>query len=171
MSVHGPVRSACPGCGLVVDEFDGPTHPYIGASAACWAVYGEVLALEYGEFAYPEIHRLTVDAYATQHPGVESRRSTQSVAIHLIAMHLWIEREMGAQEILHAIRASLARNPGFEWLTPPSFEGSLTIADVRGTGTLGEHIARVEAWGRSVWDAWKEHHAVVRQWAGSQPER
>lgn len=159
-----PSRSACPGCGALLDEFDGPTHAYIGASPACWAVYGEVLAREYGEFAYPPIHRLTVDAYAAQHPGAESRRSAQSVAVHLAALHLWIDRGVPAPDILRAIRAALGERRTFEWLTPPSFEGTLTIADVRGAPSLQEHVARVEVWGRGVWDAWGEHHGAVMRW-------
>ncbi len=158
-------QSACPGCGVVLDEFDGPTHPYIGASPACWAVYGDVLGREYGEFGYPEIHRLTVDAYAAQHPGMESRRASQSVAIHLIALHLRFDEGMSASEILRAIRTTVARGKSYEWLTPPSYADALTIVDVRGAADLEEHVSRVEAWGRSVWDAWATHHETVQRWA------
>src|SRR5689334_17173258 len=77
--------SACPGCGLVLAEHDGPTHAYIGASPACWAKYGELLVREFGELRNPEVHRLSVDTYAVQHPGVPERRSIQSVAVHLMA--------------------------------------------------------------------------------------
>ena len=83
MSRADKAARPCAGCGALVPVTDGPTHPYIGASPGCWAIYGEVLAREYGEYAYPPVHRLTVDAYAAQHPGVPSRRSIQSVAIHL----------------------------------------------------------------------------------------
>jgi len=31
-------------------------------TAGCWAAYSEVLAKEYGEYQYPAVHRLTVDA-------------------------------------------------------------------------------------------------------------
>ena len=60
----------CPGCGLELPQRDGPVHPYIGASAACWSLYGEVLTREYGDASYRSAHRLTLDAYAVQHPGV-----------------------------------------------------------------------------------------------------
>ena len=74
---------------------DGPTHRYIGASAGCWALYGEVLAREYGDYAlYVPVHRLTVDAYAAQHPGEASRRAVQSVAVHLIRLHFRLERDL-----------------------------------------------------------------------------
>lgn len=74
----------CYGCGALVPNFEGSTpHPYIGASAGCWSIYGEILAKEFGEYEYPSIHRLTVDAYCVQHPGTSSRKSIQSVAVHL----------------------------------------------------------------------------------------
>jgi hypothetical protein len=81
----GPT-SACPGCGLELPEHDGPTHAYIGASPACWALYGEL--------RYPPSHRLTVDVYAVQHPGGDERRAIQSVALHLMALCLVLEREV-----------------------------------------------------------------------------
>lgn len=144
---------------------DGPTHPYIGASPACWAVYCEILDREYGEFAYPPVHRLTVDAYAAQHPGVPSRRSIQSVATHLIGLFLIFERRLGDGATTRAMRHALSNADRFEWLEPPSFERSLRITDVCGAATLAEHTARVEVWARSVWDAWEAHHGVVRCWA------
>lgn len=55
---------ACIGCGALVPDSDGPTLRYPdAASPGCWAVFGEILAREYGEFGYPDVHHLTVDAY------------------------------------------------------------------------------------------------------------
>ena len=48
-------------------------HPYIGASAECWALYGELLAREFQSPAYFRVHQLTVDSYAEQHPGSPER--------------------------------------------------------------------------------------------------
>ena len=86
--------AACPGCGLVLPARDGPAHPYIGASPACWALFGELLAREYADPRYRRVHRTTVDAYATQHPGVPERRSVQSVALHLAGLLLVFEEGM-----------------------------------------------------------------------------
>ena len=87
-----PMIVLCPDCGALTPDVDGPTHPYVGASVGCWAMYGEVLAKEYGEYRYPSVHRLTVDAYSVQHPGTPSRRSIQSVAVHLVSLYLVLER-------------------------------------------------------------------------------
>ena len=43
---------------------------------------------ELGELRNPDIHRLSVDTYAVQHPGVPERRSIQSVAVHLMCLCL-----------------------------------------------------------------------------------
>lgn len=47
----------CPGCGLRLKRVEGPTDPYSGASASCWAAFGEVLSREFQELSYPEFHR------------------------------------------------------------------------------------------------------------------
>ena len=86
-------ESACPGCGLVLPDHDGPVHDYIGASAACWQLYGRVLARDYGEFGMPDEHKFIVDAYAVQHPGENVPRARQSVGLHLIRLCLMLERD------------------------------------------------------------------------------
>jgi hypothetical protein len=148
----------------VLPEHDGPTHPYVGASAACWALYGEVLAREYGELGYPECHPLTGDAYAVQHPGRREPRSIQSVGLHLCALYLAFERgEIGPHAT--ALREHIhAAKPRFQWLTMPVPNGTLTIYDVLQTEGEQEHCDTVERWGRSVWEAWEIHHDTVRGW-------
>src|ERR687896_852498 len=129
MSQTGEILRPCFGCGALVPEIDGPTHPYIGASPGCWAIYGEVLAKEY---AYPPVHRLTVDAYAAQHPGVPGRRSIQSVAVHLISLYLILERGYEPERATAAIREALeSRSENFVWLDPPASLGGITVLDVR----------------------------------------
>jgi hypothetical protein len=154
----------CPGCRARFDRCDGPNHPYIGSSAACWATYGEVLAREYGEFSYPDIHRLTVDAYAAQHPGTESRQSIQSVAIHLMGLYLWLEKGLPAKAITIQIGEAVKRG-GFYWLTPPQDLGTITIRDICDAGDFDDHIRRVEGWARSVWSAWQMHADTLKRWA------
>jgi hypothetical protein len=152
----------CPGCGASFAQSDGPTHPYIGASAGCWTVYGDILAKEYGEYGYPDVHRLTVDTYAVQHPGVPSPQSIQSVSIHLIGLHLVLERKLGAKAVTAALRKSVTNAPHFVWLDPPARPGELTVLDVKDAASLDAHIARVEDWARDVWQAWSSHHDTIR---------
>jgi hypothetical protein len=128
------------------------------------AIYGEVLAREYGEYAYPPVHRLTVDAYAAQHPGVPSRRSIQSVAVHLIGLHLILERGYEPGRATAAIRGVLARGQDFVWLDPPASPGAVTVLDVFEARGLAEHTERVEEWAGSVWEAWEDPYDTVRRW-------
>lgn len=155
--------TACQGCGLVLPERRGPAHPYLGCSPSCWAVYGEVLAREYGDPAFFRVHQLTVDTYAVQHPGVPERRSIQSVALHLITLCLVIEEGTDPSDgpTLHR---RLAKRSRFDWLAPPRPNGRITISDVRGAANAAEHGRLVHAWARDVWAAWAPHHATVRRW-------
>ena len=156
----------CVGCGALVPEIEGPTHRYLGASPGCWAVYGEVLEKEYGDYLrYAPVHRLTVDAYAAQHPGVPSPQSIQSVAVHLIRLHLVLERGLRPERANAAMQWTVSRSKRFVWLDPPVSLGEITILDVRDAKDPDEHIERVREWARLEWEAWAPHHETVRRWA------
>ena len=141
----------CAGCGAIVPRSDGPRHEYIGASPGCWAIFGEVSAR--GMAA----DQLRVDAYAAQHPGVPSRRSIQSVAVHLISLCLQIKHGAAPARAREGIVAALDIAYRFVWLDPPAFDGTLTIVDVAAG-------ADVRVWAESVWRAWAPHHDTVRAW-------
>jgi hypothetical protein len=59
-------------------------------SPGCWAAYGRVLEREYSDpVLFGAAHRLTVDAYALQHPGdPRERRAVQSFWLH--GASLWL---------------------------------------------------------------------------------
>jgi hypothetical protein len=158
-------KSRCPGCHASFPIVIGPTHPYIGASPGCWAAYNEILAREFGEFGYPECHRLLVDAYAAQHPGTPSRQSIQSVCGHLVTLHLVLEKGLDARRATAALGKVVNRRPGFVWLEPPAAPAWLTILDVVGARDLEDHELRVREWAASVFKAWSRHHGLVRDWA------
>ncbi len=153
----------------MVPDTDALTHPYIGASPGCWSIYADVLGREYGEYAYPECHRLTVDAYAAQHPGTMSRQSIQSVAVHLISLHLIIERNIAPADATRLMPAIVQRASGFTWLQPPATIGTITIIDVAATRDLDHHQRMVRNWAESVWAAWHTHHPIIRTWANFAP--
>ena len=154
----------CVGCGALVPDTDGPTHAYIGASPGCWAIYGEVLVREFSEYRNPPVHRLTVDTYAVQHPGTPSRRSIQSVAVHLINLYLVFERNFDYKIATAAMLKVLKHRDRFTWLAPPDPSGEMTVLDMLGSADLTEHSERAERWARSVYAAWSPHHATIRQW-------
>jgi hypothetical protein len=157
---------ACIGCGARVPDIDGPTFRYPdSASPGCWAVFGEILAMEYGPFNYPDVHRLTVDTYAVQHSGRATPQTIQSVTVHLISLGSVLERGYASDQATQMMGRAIARyKDGFEWLPPPDSLGAVTVLDVVGARTLAEHSSRVERWARSVWQAWAQHHDAIRAW-------
>ena len=72
----------------------GPAHPYMLGSAACWRGYGELLAAQYSDPGRMRFHQVVVDAFAAQHPGGDDPRAVQSVAIHLMTLALFLERDV-----------------------------------------------------------------------------
>jgi hypothetical protein len=161
------VLEPCPGGGLRLEPHDGPTHPYIGASPACWALFGSVLAREYegaaeGFFA---AHRLTVDTYAVQHPGAPERRSAQSVGIHLVGLHLALESGVAPEHVTRVLARATTGLNDLRWLEPPANRGEMTVADVAAAETASDHVERVREWASDVWHAWSPHHDTVRAWS------
>jgi hypothetical protein len=159
-----PALSSCPGCGLELPEFDGPTHEYIGASPACWALYGKLLARDYGDYGMPDEHKFVVDAYAVQHPGEDSRKSRQSVAVHLIRLCLMLERD---RDVTHATRMiTRATTSGLEmkWFEPETPLGTITVQDVLEAEGREAHIAKSRDWGADQWAAWSSQHDIIRAW-------
>ena len=163
-------QAPCPECAARVPVVDGPTHAYYGAAPGCWALYGEVLAREYGDFRFGRVHHLTADTYAAQHPGRPERRTIQSVAVHLIGLHLALERGAAPDELTGARQAAADRSAQFRWLEPPSRRGAVTVRDVHAVGDDPDAHARlVRAWADAVWQAWALHHDQVRAWAAALP--
>ena len=149
----------CPGCGALVDEIEGRPHKYIGANQGCWDLYGQILAKEYGEYNYPELtHRLTVDTYAIQHPGLPGRQSIQSVNGHLISLYFIFIKNFSGKEATKIIGDLLAREPKFNWLEPPVPNGHKTVINVLQATSKQEHEARVREWAEDVWACWYEKH-------------
>jgi len=154
----------CCGCGAELPAGEGPVHRYMTSSPSCWAAYGAVLAREYGDRRYARLHRMSVDAYAVQHPGTESPPAIQSVAVHLCRLCLVLEEGISIEQANDAMLAIQTVEGRFRWLEPPAKRGEITVADVFAAATPEAHLERVEAWARGVWAAWAPHRATVRGW-------
>jgi hypothetical protein len=157
----------CIGCGAPFPDVAGPTHAYMESSPGCWAAYGELLAREYGRREFWECHRLTVDAYAVQHPGRPSGRSAQSVAGHLMCLCLVLERGMPAAGAVRILKAAVEGGGPYPWLPPPASRGRLAVSHPLGATGAREHLSRVREWAASAWEAWAGHHAQVHSWLES----
>ena len=156
----------CVGCGALVPDVDGPTFRVPGAaSSGCWAVYGEVLAREFGEYANPAANHLTADAYAVQYPGRPTPQTIQSVTAHLISLCLVLKRGVGPSSATEGVRRAIQRFKGsFVWLERPASLGAITVADVVQAIDLADHVNRVERWANAAWNAWSAHHATIHGW-------
>ena len=155
----------CIGCGAEVEDIEGATHAYLGTSAGCWKLYGDVLAKEYGDSEYMQIHRLTVDAYSLQHLGVESAKTIQSMNLHLMALcaafDFDIDYDFIPRVMNHRLREYKEKNV-FQWLTPPSSLGKMTVLDVVGAKNSTEHSELVLVWAKDVWHTWERHHEEIK---------
>ena len=170
MRIEQPPRIAgaapCAGCGAVLPASAVPTHAYLGASSGCWAKFGEILAKEFGDRRFAAAHRLTVDAYAVQHPGTPERRTIQSVAVHLIGLYAALERGFDDARATALIKKAANRSDSFFWLTPPASLGAMTVLDIAAAGdNPDEHVRLVTAWASGAWAAWAPHHDLIRLWA------
>lgn len=152
----------CFSCHGLVPSVIGPVHPYMKSSPGCWQLYGEVLAREYTLESYdPLMHRVTVDTYAIQHPGEPERRSINSVNLHLIRLYLVLHNQVEgseANEIMKRMSENTKLKEKFVWLEPPSFENTITVADVWKAPDKGSHVKIVLEWGHSVLERWTEKH-------------
>jgi CTP:molybdopterin cytidylyltransferase MocA len=160
------ITEPCPGCGArYLPQMADETHPYIGASPACWATFGELLAREFGNVAFGRLHRQSVDVYAVQHPGTDERRQRQSVALHLIGLCQWLEHDVEFDR-LNAITQRLAsEDRPWPWLTPPE-SYPMTVGDLLVARDGPEHLRLVREWAEATWGAWAPHQDLVRAWAG-----
>jgi hypothetical protein len=113
------------------------------------------------------VHRLTVDAYAVQHPGTDTPQARNSVGIHLSRLLLILERGWPIERANAAMQSITAKKNSYPWLTPPENPGPLTVRHPLTAATPEEHAEKIEQWARSVWMAWAVHHPTVRAWCES----
>ena len=156
--------TTCVGCGGSFSDTDGPTHRYMESSPGCWDCFTQVLTREYSDLRYRNIHRLTVDAYAVQHPGQPSKQTVRSVALHAISLCAVFEDGLQPDKATRLIQQAAKDKDRFVWLTPPACMGNLTVSDVLQASAGREHIETVRQWAESAWNAWSEHHSIIRNW-------
>ena len=154
----------CIGCGGEFVAVEGPVHRYMTSSPACWAAYGRILAAEYSDPVLMEVHRLSVDAFAVQHPGQGSRQAIQSVGLHLARLFFQLERRASPEESHAFMLRAAARKAELPKLpAPASFE--ITVADVAPLAGTPGHAAAVRKWAESAWRAFGPAHAFILDWA------
>jgi hypothetical protein len=161
--------------------YDGPTHRYVGASAACWALFhwsvliGDPNAtdlLPRSRIPEPPVDAparddasvgvLFGDAYGVQHHGGESAQAIQSVAVHLLDLHAMVTRR--TTQPGWAIGRALRKRGVFHKLSPPPLGSALTIRHLFPGGGVLAPVTRSQ-YVLSVYEAWMSlHHSTVEQW-------
>jgi hypothetical protein len=159
----------CPGCGLLCPELEDSAYSSagrFGASASCWAAFSEVLQREYqSRRLFLEVHPLTIDAYAAQHP-VES---DASLAAHLIRLHAVFELGLDTITASSRLRRFTRRGRDYDFLHPSPAHCDLTVAHVLWATSELDHVRRVWEWAEAVWNCWAPHHAEIARWARRGP--
>ena len=148
----------------LVDDPHSPKHRYMLSTSSCWHAYGHLLAREYEDPTRWRNHRYTVDAYAVQHPGVDTQQARNSVGIHLSRLCLLLDRGWPLERANDAMLQITAKKFSYPWLTPPTVLAGVNAGDVLRTVDSQAHLAAVLRWAETVWQSWREHHEIVRQW-------
>lgn len=160
------MTNKCPGCRALFSTQDGPTHRHMISSPACWHQFGELLAAEYSSAALMHTHRLSVDAYAVQHPGDQSRQAIQSVGLHLARLMTQLDTPTPPEETNNVMLGFAQRKSTLTFLERPE-NFTMTIAGVASFIGTEQHAEAVRSWAQSAWDDWHQHHDYIRTWARS----
>lgn len=150
--------------GVELKRVDGPAHEYMTSSPACFKLFTNILAFEYGDLSLIVSHRLTVDTYAVQHPGSEkSRQQIQSVGLHLARLGVQLASPLPPKETNDVMLGFSKHKSTLVFLDPPA-RFSLTVADVEPYAGGAEHAAKVQYWAAQTWNDWAKHHSYIQEW-------
>ncbi len=154
---------ACPQCGAIVPDMDGPVHVYVPSAPGCWAAFGALRADELLRFPESVSINLVVDAYMAQHPGDGTdRRDRQSVFVHLVSLCAVVERGSSPSRSPDVLRAALARHRDFPVLRRARGPGEVTVLSVTGATSVDDHDAGARRWASAVRVSWHEDHGAIR---------
>lgn len=137
------MSKVCPECGAFLEE-----------NTTCQDIFDSLLALEYSDPSYGEVHFLTVACFMIQHGRYSDeglRWIEQKLRAHLEdGVPVDVIRRRAAEEADQANRAwKVARSPGAAPL--PKIAWSLTIADVAAhRQDAASYRDRVREWARTT---------------------
>jgi hypothetical protein len=158
-----PETTICPGCGLELPSGPRSYDRKFHASAECWAVFEQVLAVEYqNAVLFGQVHQMTVDTYAVQHAG--GRHPDKSVCVHFVGLYLVLEKGIEPTDAPRHMQRLTSRT-AWPHLEPPAARASLTVRDVAQADSPATHAQRVREWAAQVWQLWAPHNAVARDLA------
>ncbi len=158
-----PSKVRCIGCGILVPDLRGPTHPYMHAAPGCWALY---CSLEDWKISLtgpdaPTVAQWLVDGYAAQHPTNMDRRNRQSVAVHLMSLCASFERDVPGDKLRREM--DTWTHVEYTALRPHPDSYPLTVEDVV-VAQADLRVSIVRSFASGTWSAWSSHHPQVRSW-------
>jgi len=129
----------------------------IGGLPACVELFAELGALRYTDPAYAAPTLYGVDAHALQHPEIHGKKNN---AAHLLRLHWLFSRgEIARVGDIPRWWHDWLNDGDIPILEPPRHRGDLTVMDVAVAHCADDFARLMEAWARSVYAAWGEHHA------------
>lgn len=146
----------CPGCGFAAPTEDGPVHPYMTSSPACWRHFNALMAREYETPELMPTHYLGVDAFAAQHPGdPDELRARQSVWIHLAGLHA-VLREGRKPSYRYELLRRLAHSRS-DWPAAPDHgEFPVVAAKIPFDQPVVSHVASMRNWAETTLSAYEQ---------------
>lgn len=81
--------------------------------------------------------------------------------MHLISLYLVLVRGLGGKAATKKLSEIKLTKPAFQWLEPPSPNGSKTILDVINSKSLNDHEIKVREWAENVFNCWYTKHKKV----------
>ena len=142
----------CFACGAVVD----------GGRDGCQALFDELTAHAYADFAYATVRDLAFDTYCMQHLDTYCR-SAKSYAAHLMRLCCGLDYA-GDPRVYEAIQHWLNGAAKIEKPQVLSHVGTMPAVDVRQVQTAEEHARLVRAWAANVWEAYRAQHDLAHEW-------
>ena len=139
----------------------------MGGRDACQTLFEGLGLRAFEDSRYAAMRRLAVDCYACQHDRYIL--SGRSLAAHLTGLAVAIERG-GDEHVNECVQRWLSGTRNIEKPAVPRLRGNVTIADVAAVPP-DEYAAAVRRWAESVWDAWRDHHALAREWIAAARSR
>jgi hypothetical protein len=147
-----PTLIPCPGCGAVLPATGGELDERFNATAACRALYHEVLyatlALQDPEFT----HQVAIDAYAAQHAGPHVKPIT--VAFALVGLYLVWERGFTGRQVQRVHTALAPKTKAWPRFSAPDACPWLTVQHPAASPDE-RRVEAIREWSHSVWQVWK----------------
>jgi hypothetical protein len=150
----------CPGCGLILPNLHLDPPDRANASGECLQVYSDLQCYTVAKQDPGFIHQHTVDSYAAQHAGGQTRAIT--VAFGLIGLYLALEKGYTGRQVQLAHMKIAKTKKDWPRLDPPRQRAVLTVMDVLHAGTDEEKDAMIRKWMAAVWETWVDGHTWVR---------